>query len=183
MWLDLYCLVRLRLTFLLTHPVWDVTRFPLPFCLSRYFYSHIPCGMWLRELLMVKRLLTFLLTHPVWDVTILWFNLKTTRRISTHTSRVGCDSALNFLEQSSQISTHTSRVGCDESLFCFLFEFTNFYSHIPCGMWQGPMRGKHPLNRFLLTHPVWDVTNRREAECMTISISTHTSRVGCDDSW
>ena len=39
----------------------------------------------------------------------------------------------------------------------------------------------HHLPRiFLLTHPVWDVTNYLVQDCIRILISTHTSRVGCD---
>ena len=34
--------------------------------------------------------------------------------------------------------------------------------------------------QFLLTHPVWDVTNSACAFAATAWISTHTSRVGCD---
>ena len=35
---------------------------------------------------------------------------------------------------------------------------TNFYSHIPCGMWHQPKPPQHQQEGFLLTHPVWDVT-------------------------
>ena len=34
--------------------------------------------------------------------------------------------------------------------------------------------------RFLLTHPVWDVTREQQISPPEDSISTHTSRVGCD---
>ena len=33
-----------------------------------------------------------------------------------------------------KISTHTSRVGCDELMDVNKEEESNFYSHIPCGM-------------------------------------------------
>ena len=78
----------------------------------------------------------------------------------------------------------------------------HFYSHIPCGMWRNFGRGEwgfdgflltHPvwdvtfpplfcLSRcwFLLTHPVWDVTQTLLYRTNWQSISTHTSRVGCD---
>ena len=80
------------LSFLLTHPVWDVT-----------------------EMLQQKNTaIEFLLTHPVWDVT-------QTLALPMHPI---------------QISTHTSRVGCDNS-----------------NLDENRQRGK-----FLLTHPVWDVT-------------------------
>ena len=61
----------------------------------------------------------------------------TDNAISTHTSRVGCDSSSEstFLIVS-EISTHTSRVGCD-------------------GTSSGATNGNF---LFLLTHPVWDVT-------------------------
>ena len=59
------------IAFLLTHPVWDVT---MQFsCISETF--------------------RFLLTHPVWDVTYTPWSNNNQCDISTHTSRVGCDSA------------------------------------------------------------------------------------------
>ena len=57
------------------------------------------------------------------------------------------------------ISTHTSRVGCDTFDKRRAFGISNFYSHIPCGMWQR-----------CLDNLDWSK-----------NISTHTSRVGCDD--
>ena len=35
--------------------------------------------------------------------------------------------------------------------------------------------------QFLLTHPVWDVTFSIQPPFLSHDISTHTSRVGCDD--
>ena len=124
--------------FLLTHPVWDVTTLcPLLRSSTMNFYSHIPCGMWPSPELYVVASETFLLTHPVWDVTLhpvcpyiaaryfyshipcgMWLvstpYSNRPNRISTHTSRVGCDFS-HFPKFSSLlvISTHTSRVGCD----------------------------------------------------------------------
>ena len=37
--------------------------------------------------------------------------------------------------------------------------------------------------QFLLTHPVWDVTYFVGDAIEKILISTHTSRVGCDEGW
>ena len=34
--------------------------------------------------------------------------------------------------------------------------------------------------KFLLTHPVWDVTAKKDSLSGILKISTHTSRVGCD---
>ena len=126
-----------------------------------YFYSHIPCGMW---------------QEPSWESLDLL-------EISTHTSRVGCDTVngadnpeeWGFLlthpvwdvtpnrtrkrPTMRKISTHTSRVGCDTTIFSISSAMANFYSHIPCGMWHiRPLSG-NLQNRFLLTHPVWDVTS------------------------
>ena len=57
-------------TFLLTHPVWDVTEQP---------HEDSQCAR------------KFLLTHPVWDVTPSDKWTEQELQISTHTSRVGCD--------------------------------------------------------------------------------------------
>ena len=163
MWQPHWALPEHLVKFLLTHPVWDVTLWSL-FYLQDLpnFYSHIPCGMWLRTLIMFVYCCKFLLTHPVWDVTQVNIDCFTGWCISTHTSRVGCDSIvfsisrfppkfllthpvwdvtllLVLLNRQTWISTHTSRVGCDSAVFfpakiCFTF---------------------------LLTHPVWDVTNTK----------------------
>ena len=111
----------------------------------------------------------FLLTHPVWDVTVHHVKHVRDYPISTHTSRVGCDTmpilpdswhrqfllthpvwdVTEFIKYSTIcdcISTHTSRVGCDRA-------------------WGKKGRA---LPLFLLTHPVWDVTH-----FLTLSISAH----------
>ena len=170
-------------------------------------------------------------------------------KISTHTSRVGCDRIFLTFQYITDISTHTSRVGCDSKYsdyggYSYRFLLTHpvwdvtfwsvpvnsrqkdFYSHIPCGMWRetdlhdsafGKFLLTHPvwdvtiLQRlmlclfqiFLLTHPVWDVTNFLRSYRAALdfyshipcgmwhggplqsywrnTISTHTSRVGCDE--
>ena len=147
-----------------------------------HFYSHIPCGMWLSYIWSIKitKIISthtsrvgcdynlwrnlyiiniFLLTHPVWDVTtIIVFSFLHTK-ISTHTSRVGCDELVTAICLSKwRISTHTSRVGCD----------------------VGDARCSVLRCRFLLTHPVWDVTSAIFMLVAILFISTHTSRVGCD---
>ena len=59
-----------RHTFLLTHPVWDVTAYGDEVTTwNQDFYSHIPCGMWRSSAALVGAEKKFLLTHPVWDVT------------------------------------------------------------------------------------------------------------------
>ena len=145
------------------------------------FYSHIPCGMW----------------HE--------YGISATPRIiiSTHTSRVGCDYDPKDLDtkrnqfllthpvwdvtiyasdvvQQAVISTHTSRVGCDEYVERYNKLIENFYSHIPCGMWLSCCYGTRFRLKFLLTHPVWDVTSSTGRYGDISPISTHTSRVGCD---
>ena len=123
-----------------------------------HFYSHIPCGMWLSY---------------IWSI-------KITKIISTHTSRVGCDRYTDWSE----------------------ILVINFYSHIPCGMWPQWQYSTAIWQKFLLTHPVWDVTRKiflrkkiwnfyshipcgmwpssRIFSIASPTISTHTSRVGCD---
>ena len=102
------------------------------------FYSHIPCGMWPTSPPDNSCNFLFLLTHPVWDVTTRYKKQAFCGWISTHTSRVGCDADNSACEQ----------------------QYIDFYSHIPCGMWQWSLLPAF-LHRckFLLTHPVWDVTD------------------------
>ena len=93
---------------------------------QKNFYSHIPCGMWLSPFFESSYLREFLLTHPVWDVTYWQTNSLEKIKISTHTSRVGCD------------------------LYSQLFEtlYHNFYSHIPCGMWHNRQIHKQTILNF-----------------------------------
>ena len=122
------------------------------------FYSHIPCGMW-----------------PQPD-----YLDQLNRLISTHTSRVGCDTSFSCSCFHLKISTHTSRVGCDYPDALQRVRFKNFYSHIPCGMWPKSPPDNSCNFLFLLTHPVWDVTQLFYPFKRPFVISTHTSRVGCD---
>ena len=46
----------------------------------------------------------------------------------------------------------------EQIMFTFSILLFHFYSHIPCGMWRIPKLKHFVLLRFLLTHPVWDVT-------------------------
>ena len=91
-----------------------------------YFYSHIPCGMWhfLSDTIIADA--WFLLTHPLWDVTYFLDILCIFLVISTHTSLVGCDSHI---------------VGRANLTY-------NFYSHIPCGMWQRGSGRNMPTQNF-----------------------------------
>ena len=79
-------------SFLLTHPVWDVTYMtfqPFDYTIISTHTSRVGCdrgGLWLP-----RSTLQFLLTHPVWDVTLFFQSSYSFLIISTHTSRVGCD--------------------------------------------------------------------------------------------
>ena len=42
--------------------------------------------------------------------------------------------------------------------YILLTLLSDFYSHIPCGMWRCGNQRQCYYVRFLLTHPVWDVT-------------------------
>ena len=69
----------------------------------------------------------------------------------------------------------------EQIMFTFSILLFHFYSHIPYGMWRIPKLKHFVLLRFLLTHPVWDVTIDSRKEVIPLEISTHTSRVGCDN--
>ena len=85
--------------------------------------------------------------------------------ISTHTSRVGCDGLADNYVMKTEISTHTSRVGCDrlqrqKQVLLLKFLLTHPVWDVT-GDGLPPVYGSYG---FLLTHPVWDVTRRtREA--------------------
>ena len=91
----------------------------------------------------------------------------------------------------------------EQIMFTFSILLFHFYSHIPYGMWRIPKLKHFVLLRFLLTHPVWDVTLFSDIiklssynfyshipcgmwpvltpfSLIAPMISTHTSRVGCD---
>ena len=122
------------------------------------FYSHIPCGMWRTYEESYAADENFYSHIPCG----MWRGVKITpgvsKCISTHTSRVGCDRRKENGYKRFKISTHTSRVGCDMIGFVPLPDFYNFYSHIPCGMWQAGKVFQETEELFLLTQPVWDVT-------------------------
>ena len=123
-----------------------------------HFYSHIPYGMWRIPKLKHFVLLRFLLTHPVWDVTFFCCACWRWEKISTHTSRVGCDSIILMLlsPEKGFLLTHpvwdvTKGFFTSSLAWTFLLthpvwdvtiaiwrinRYRNFYSHIPCGMWQ-----------------------------------------------
>ena len=149
-----------EMQFLLTHPVWDVTKWGAQQSTPQRISTHtsrVGCDgngahnkvhrngfllthpVWdvtTNRNLSETESATFLLTHPVWDVTILRTKCRLSWQISTHTSRVGCDvKARLILGKMPLISTHTSRVGCDNRMDGYKYRYENFYSHIPCGMW------------------------------------------------
>ena len=80
-----------------------------------------------------------------------------------------------------KISTHTSRVGCDPKGQNRNGLLWYFYSHIPCGMWQRCLDNLD-WSKNISTH-----TSRVGCDDIVslifsqhVQISTHTSRVGCD---
>ena len=211
--------------FLLTHPVWDVTKI-LKLAYEEKSISTHTSRVGCDSTGMHRARSWRISTHT----SRVGCDIKQCKLsafaiiISTHTSRVGCDDWIDIVENDTYISTHTSRVGCDRSYYttngdvristhtsrvgcdfrCGLVcpNLKNFYSHIPCGMWRRGVRRNrrqskflltHPVwdvtaegnyfapgMQFLLTHPVWDVTEYDVDICANNEISTHTSRVGCD---
>ena len=103
--------------FLLTHPVWDVTLAAYrKWLLSIFLLTH-PVWDVTQEHRSICIYQQFLLTHPVWDVTDFKGTVQACFSISTHTSRVGCDTKKLIVPFWKIISTHTSRVGCDIHLY------------------------------------------------------------------
>ena len=79
--------------------------------------------------------------------------------ISTHTSLVGCDDELNIeIAINDKISTHTSLVGCD--IDCDNSWDKDFEFLLTHPLWDVTNFSsfKLAMRRFLLTHPLWDVT-------------------------
>ena len=139
-----------------------------------YFYSHIPCGMWLWKggRNFVKHDFYSHIPCGMWPSSRIFSIASPT--ISTHTSRVGCDLHCQTCITCSYISTHTSRVGCDRITRAVELRRGNFYSHIPCGMWHSCEYKRKGTWRFLLTHPVWDVTlNTAEIKETTDNFYSH----------
>ena len=100
--------------FLLTHPVWDVTQ---------------------RCMILFAITFTFLLTHPVWDVTERRKAWKLHLKISTHTSRVGCDADCIWVLVPSVFTFLLTHPVWDVTIKSYVDDsLVNFYSHIPCGM-------------------------------------------------
>ena len=189
--------------FLLTHPVWDVTpatRRDRSTGLNFYshipcgmwqhiakaeegqvhFYSHIPCGMWHLQMNRFPRLSRFLLTHPVWDVT--GAGVADADTIYNFYSHIPCGMWPCSSVSVMLFKNFYSHIPCGMWLYRHLWPCgrKNFYSHIPCGMWLGDSQRNNYAVKFLLTHPVWDVTPSSALWLSRVLISTHTSRVGCD---
>ena len=80
------------IAFLLTHPVWDVTTASVTNRYSTIFLlTHPVWDVTYTDTARLMRNTAFLLTHPVWDVTYSSVCCPLYLPISTHTSRVGCD--------------------------------------------------------------------------------------------
>ena len=149
----------MMVVFLLTHPVWDVTRSPHKFltasayfyshipcgmwrsgymilCLILHFYSHIPCGMWPSSSSAMFPICSFLLTHPVWDVTAVDRSQSPYYSPFLLTHPVW-DVTVIFSPFPSQHIYFYSHIPCgmwhQHKTTCRRSRY--FYSHIPCGMW------------------------------------------------
>ena len=85
-----------------------------------------------------------------------------------------------FSIASPTISTHTSRVGCDNAFAQFVVSAGKFLLTHPVWDVTSVHSTKNVARLFLLTHPVWDVTFSACFLLLLPYISTHTSRVGCD---
>ena len=136
----------------------DVNTYNVASICTVNFYSHIPCGMWLIHRRIGKSHWHFYSHIPcgMWR----WVYLHSRNGwISTHTSRVGCDATYwQVGDTFVKISTHTSRVGCDSFSRHGHAGTSRFLLTHP--VWDVTLLSLSPrfASRFLLTHPVWDVT-------------------------
>ena len=100
-------------------------------------------------------------------------------------SHIPCGMWLTLLAVSPFLMYFYSHIPCGMWLgYSMFISFRlNFYSHIPCGMWLCLLLPNIGTIGFLLTHPLWDVTAACSCVNPSKSISTHTSLVGCDDTY
>ena len=169
------------MSFQSTHPVWDATDCILPnFRQVGYFNPRIPYGMRPSRVPVngpltyfnpripygMRRLTEgspmtqtkFQSTHPVWDAT-----RQPRRTISSRT-----------------ISIHASRMGCDPSVFTSQSFQKYFNPRIPYGMRLLRPCTRRQASEFQSTHPVWDATGVLLVDPVSRDISIHASRMGCD---
>ncbi len=175
---------------------------PLSPCLV-YFNSHTPCGvrhvninqpakknrkfqlthpMWgaTTQTSLAFSLSVFQLTHPMWGATISGQRTNRTRRISTHTPHVGCDSLVSDVSMlPDNFNSHTP-CGVRQIIFSAKTGTENFNSHTPCGVRQFKSNENNSKNTFQLTHPMWGATVYHHSSFPALTISTHTPHVGCD---
>ena len=97
--------------------------------------------------------------------------------ISTHTSRVGCDFIVCIVVPN--VLNFYSHIPCGmwQSKIRSFGGAINFYSHIPCGMWRRPVSSYDEAKAFLLTHPVWDVTITHS--CIITTYTNFYSHIPC----
>ena len=150
-------------------------------CSILNFYSHIPCGMWLDQLTTINVNLHFYSHIPcgMWLHRVNFFCFY-----QYFYSHIPCGMWLQTEQQGIYwrkfLLTHPVWDVTIMSSPAYRGEMYDFYSHIPCGMWLSNFSSFRLAMRFLLTHPVWDVTGSKLESIVSYTISTHTSRVGCD---
>ena len=151
-------------------------------CSPAHFYSHIPCGMWRYLELAAMQEADFYSHIPcgMWrSVPLVFPNIT-----ADFYSHIPCGMWLALLDackRDTKISTHTSRVGCDLSLRGLMTNRNLFLLTHPVWDVTADTLAMRRRIQFLLTHPVWDVTEHSATVTGLKNISTHTSRVGCDN--
>ena len=88
-----------------------VSNFPVSQILN--FYSHVPRGTRRCSIGLHGSVMEFLLTRPSRDATKFMLKVAESKKISTHTSLAGRDTALGRMISIRSISTHTSLAGRD----------------------------------------------------------------------
>ena len=145
-----------------------------------YFNPRIPYGMRPEAPMMTSWCGVFQSTHPVWDATRQPRRTISSRTISIHASRMGCDVAPVVHHVGLRISIHASRMGCDPSVFTSQSFQKYFNPRIPYGMRLLRPCTRRQASEFQSTHPVWDATGVLLVDPVSRDISIHASRMGCD---
>mgnify|MGYP000868280404 CR=1 FL=1 len=99
---------------------------------------------------------------------------------STHPVRDATMTLIILIRSTLGISIHASRAGCDTVWINSNYSSKYFNPRIPCGMRRLQLISKPRCVIFQSTHPVRDATTIDKGLKLSIHISIHASRAGCD---
>ena len=146
-----------------------------------YFNPRIPYGMRLDTNYQVRSVVEFQSTHPVWDATVADRQIRPTRLISIHASRMGCDFLTGLITAPSTEFQSTHPVWDATLAIRMQTVRRKFQSTHP--VWDATILTLTAWfidEVFQSTHPVWDATHSLPSTNRWCKISIHASRMGCD---